>query len=97
MGQKIFFIEEMQSDWSQRGRDAMPTPENVEKGTRLASAKDQQRTAVNFIGGEMDKAINQVRQLPDADKELIFDEMKITNSQAHHMFSPISNSESTIF
>ena len=26
---------------------------------------------------------------------LIFDEMKITNGQAHHMFSPISNSEST--
>ena len=76
MGQKIFFIEEMQSDWSQRGRDAMPTPENVEKGTKLAAARDQQRTAVNFIGGEMDKAINKVRQLPDAEKEIIFDEIK---------------------
>ena len=76
MGQKIFFIEEMQSDWSQRGRDAMPTPENVEKGTRLAAARDSQAEAVNYLNGEMDKVINQIRNLSNEEKSAIYDQIK---------------------
>ena len=76
MGQKIFFIEEMQSDWSQRGRDAMPTPENVEKGTRLAAARDSQLEAVNYLNGEMDKVINQIRNLSNEEKAGIYDQIK---------------------
>ncbi len=72
MGQKIFFIEEMQSDWSQRGRDAMPTEENIAKGTRLVAANRIQREASNFLNDEMNKVINEVRNIPDAQKRSYF-------------------------
>ena len=39
-GEKMLYVEEMQSDWSQRGRHIMPTERNLEKARKVADAKE---------------------------------------------------------
>lgn len=39
-GEKMLYVEEMQSDWSQRGRHNMPTERNLEKARKVADAKE---------------------------------------------------------
>ncbi len=65
-GAKILFIEEMQSDWSQR-RSSMPTPENIKRSTeasltnKTVDEADMKAEEVinNFFAGYHPHAINE--------------------------------------
>ena len=65
-GEKILFIEELQSDWSQR-RASMPTPENIQRGEELSRVKldvdetegKQQDIIYNFLKGMDPAAVNE--------------------------------------
>ena len=68
-GEKIMFVEEMQSDWSQK-RAAMPSPQNIERAAdfakervkRLAKQKQQLDNLLDgFFGGTLPGAITKIR------------------------------------